>query len=198
VADNGDPDNHDDEPRAGAYWVYKSKANPAIQLYYFDKALLDEAIRFYAKGYVSEAKYSDGTNHPTNGSVYDNVWTLWRAEPAGRQQLRPHQRRRRRLGHSREGRPRARRGGHPPVRNRPGASSLRKSGVWAVTETDKAGNSSTYSVIIDHDAPELKVKTETYDGSKEFTLNADSMPSAGALLPQVVRHRVDPRRRQMG
>jgi hypothetical protein len=180
VADNGDPDNHDDEPRAGAYWVYKSKANPAIQLYYFDKALLDEAIRFYAKGYVSEAKYSDGTNHPTNGSVYDNVWTCGgQSLPVGNNYVLTNggdavSATAVRVGHESEG----------AVTLQYGTAlgeQLKESGVWAITETDKAGNSSTYSVIIDHDAPELKVKTETYDGSKEFTLNADSMPSAGAF-----------------
>jgi len=57
AASNGDPENHDDEVRTGTYWLYKSIANKDIKFYYFDKNLLDEAIAFYSKDYVSGPHY---------------------------------------------------------------------------------------------------------------------------------------------
>lgn len=45
------------EVREGEYWLYKSKANPDSLLYYFDKAVLDDVIAYYAKNDVSEVSY---------------------------------------------------------------------------------------------------------------------------------------------
>jgi hypothetical protein len=142
VADNGDPGtNHDDEPpsRRLLGLQIQGETRP-IQLYYFDKALLDEAIRFYAKGYVQR-----GPNTPTAptirpaGSVYDGRLDLWRAEPcrsANNYVLTNG--RRRRLGHSREGRPRAPKGRSPSSTETALGEQLKESGVWAVTE-DRQG-----------------------------------------------------------
>lgn len=43
--------------REGEYWLYKSKANPDSLLYYFDKAVLDNVVAFYAKNDVSVVNY---------------------------------------------------------------------------------------------------------------------------------------------
>ncbi len=72
VADGG-------EIRTGEYWLYKSKANPDSLLYYFDRAVLDEVIAFYAKANVSAVNYYslDGDNvygEPAD-SMTDNVFT---------------------------------------------------------------------------------------------------------------------------
>lgn len=73
VADNGSVENTDDNVREGAYWLYKSKANPDSLLYYFDRNLLSEVIAHYAKANVSEVKYllPDGENE--YGSVSENM-----------------------------------------------------------------------------------------------------------------------------
>lgn len=40
--------------RVGEYWYYKSKNNPDLYVYYFDEASLNEAIKHYAKDFVSD------------------------------------------------------------------------------------------------------------------------------------------------
>lgn len=82
---------------AGEYWLYKSKANPDSILYYFDRAVLDDAVAYYAQSTISAVNYfnpevdnnygmpadsmndnifnaSDGTVAPAlNGFVFDCV-----------------------------------------------------------------------------------------------------------------------------
>lgn len=64
----------------GEYWLYKSKTNSDILLYYFDKALLNEAISYYAKDFVSDKNYFeyDGNNNYgiTAESMSDNWFYL--------------------------------------------------------------------------------------------------------------------------
>ena len=72
VADGG-------EVRVGEYWLYKSKANPDSLLYYFDRAVLDEVVAYYAKENVSTVNYysldEDNVYGEPAGSMTDNVFT---------------------------------------------------------------------------------------------------------------------------
>lgn len=43
-----------DAVKVGNYWYYKSITNTNLYVYYFDAKLLDEAIEYYSKSYVSE------------------------------------------------------------------------------------------------------------------------------------------------
>lgn len=165
IADNGDPDNHDDEVRAGTYWSYKSVSNPDVTLYYFDEALLEKAIGHYAKEYVSDAIYSDGTEKPTG--VYDNAWNFDGAE-----------------GRISNGyvlkndgdavKAVAKKDDTEVVLEYGKAlgEQLSESGVWTIIETDRAGNECSYQVIIDHRNPGLEAVVETY-GSEAFEITID-------------------------
>lgn len=65
------------EIRLGEYWLYKSKTNADILLYYFDKTLLKEAISYYAKNFVSDKNHfeNNGSNRYgiTAESMSDNL-----------------------------------------------------------------------------------------------------------------------------
>lgn len=67
------------EIRVGDYWLYKSKTNPNILLYYFDKTLLDEVVSFYAEKYPFTLNYlhinSNNVYGEPAGSMTDNVFT---------------------------------------------------------------------------------------------------------------------------
>lgn len=61
----------------GEYWLYKSKTNPDILLYYFDKMLLNEAISYYAKDFVSDKnhfKYDGNNNYGITAESMSDNW----------------------------------------------------------------------------------------------------------------------------
>ena len=173
VANNDDSDNHDDDVRTGTYWLYKSIANENIKLYYFDKNLLDEAVKHYAESYVSDAKYMDSSK-ATGDEVIDTTWTYEAQEaPIGNAYV---------LNNF---------GSNEAYAIKEGTEAkislnyvdalgtqLTESGLYTIYEIDKAGNTCSYKVIIDMDNPGLNVVTETYaNDSKELVLDDDSMPS---------------------
>lgn len=175
VADNGDPDNHEDDVRTGEYWLYKSKSNPDIQLYYFDRNLLDDAVRQYAKAYVTGPHYFDGTNEPTIGVSdpmgtkdgvsapigNDYVLTNFGSESAVAKNLSTQEETVLEYGKT--------------------LGEQLSDGLYDITETDRAGNSCAYQVIIDHSAPIMSATAEDYSGSKDITLGEGNLPASGAL-----------------
>ncbi len=176
VASNGNPDNHDDEVRTGTYWLYKSIANKDIKLYYFDKNLLDEAIAFYAKDYVSGPHYLDGSNKASGEEVISSMWDYeGESYPIGNTYV-LHS-----FGSDNAYAIKVGTETKIPLNYQDTlGSQIEESGLYEIYETDKAGNTCSYKVIIDKDSPKLNIKTETYSegSSKEFILDEDSMPSS--------------------
>lgn len=162
IADNGDPENHDDEVRTGIYWSYKSVSNPDVTLFYFDENLLDKAIEHYAKEYVSDAIYSDGTDRASG--VYDNSWNFDGTEGRIANGYV--------LKNDGDAIKAVAKKDDKEVELEYGKTlgeQLRASGVWTIAETDRAGNECSYQVIIDHRTPGLKAVAETY-GSEAFEI----------------------------
>jgi hypothetical protein len=158
VASNDNDENHDDEVRTGTYWQYKSIANPNIKLYYFDKVLLRQALNHYAKSYVSGPHYLDGNNTPEDANISDPYWIMDGVQaPNGNDYV---------LQNFESDTAYAiKRGTETKVSLEYGKTlgeQLTESGVYDITETDKAGNSCTYTIIIDHDKPSIQVHMETY------------------------------------
>ncbi len=176
VASNDNPDNHDDEVRTGTYWLYKSIANKDIKLYYFDKNLLDDAIAFYSKDYVSGPHYLDGSNKASGEEVIDSMWDYeGKSYPIGNTHVLH--------SYGSDTAYAVKEGTNEKIPlnyDETLGSQLAESGLYEIFETDKAGNTCSYKVIIDKDSPKLDIKTETYseDSTKEFTLEDDSMPSS--------------------
>lgn len=67
------------EIHVGEYWLYKSKANPDSILYYFDRAVLDDAVAYYAQNTISAVNYfnpeSDNIYGTPTGSMSDNMFS---------------------------------------------------------------------------------------------------------------------------
>lgn len=67
------------EIHAGEYWLYKSKANPDSILYYFDRAVLDDAVAYYAQNTISVVNYfnpeTDNIYGTPAGSMNDNIFS---------------------------------------------------------------------------------------------------------------------------
>ena len=78
VANNKDENNNEDQIRLGEYWYYKSRDNPDLYLYYFDKSLLNKVIAFYAENYVSKPQYYKLNGLNTYGTyasdIISNIW----------------------------------------------------------------------------------------------------------------------------
>lgn len=170
IASKGNPL---EDVRVGNYWRYKSRANESSELYYFDKEYLDEVIAFYAKNYISEVNYfdpsKDGYYGELSENMYDNIWI-------------------------------AENGTKAPLANRfvfteddsstvfaefaengdnrvkvefgiPFGKQFTESGLYKITETDCAGNVSTYFVYLDNSEPTLIVNAEVYGENEARELN---------------------------
>ena len=67
--------------KAGDYWYYKSRENPDLYVYYFDKNSLEEVIEYYAQDFVSDEQiyrlnssiYPNNYGNSLDDSMYDNI-----------------------------------------------------------------------------------------------------------------------------
>ena len=178
VASNGDADNHDDEVRTGTYWLYKSKTNPDIRLYYFDENLLNDVLAYYASSMVSGPHYCDGTNHSEGEKVRDvyyaengesaplgNHFSLTQGEDSTAYAVKRGDSKSISLAYGEEL-----------------GNQIDETGIYDITETDAAGNSFTFAVAIDKDAPKLKVNQSTYGESREgVEISKDTLPETKTL-----------------
>lgn len=158
VASNGDPNNSDDEIRTGEYWLYKSQSNPNSLLYYFDRNLLQNVIRYYVKNSISNVNYYCLTGNNDYGipseSMYDNIWhSNGSLYPIGNNfsftksdssqvyaQLVDDENSRKEIEF-----------------NIPLGKQITVSGLYKIIEIDEAKNETIYYLYLDFDAPELLV-----------------------------------------
>lgn len=169
VASNGNPNDDSDKIRTGTYWGYKSKSNPDVTLYYFDEKLLEDTVSYYASKYVSEAKYSDGSTYPEG--LKDDSWSYgdYEGKIANGYSL---------INDGDAIKAVARKCDAEVVLDygKPLGEQLSESGVWTITEIDRAGNECSYDVIIDHGNPGLAVITESFSGeSNEIQITDKSL-----------------------
>lgn len=181
VANNNDESNHDDEVRTGTYWIYKSKANPAIELYYFDENLLKEVIEYYAKNYVSGPNYYQGTT-PDYGtldsSMSDNLGSVnGIVAPIANNFS---------FTNKDSISIRAKNMDTNVVTNLQYGVQLKNqlsdSGLYEITEVDEAGNVSNYYLIIDKSAPILNVNAEIFgnEQASQLTITEESLANIKA------------------
>lgn len=67
-----------DNVKVGTYYYYKSRDNPNLYVYYFNKELLDKVILYYACEFISQEQviklsYSNDCGQILDSSIYDNV-----------------------------------------------------------------------------------------------------------------------------
>lgn len=184
VASNGNPDNHADEVRVGEYWLYKSKANPNILLYYFDRDLLDNVIAFYAKNTVSKINYfvldSDNPYGTPSESMCDNLLTAidGTLAPAGNNfvfERRDSMEIYAELVDSDRARVNV-------AYDIPFCQQFSVNGLYRITEIDAAKNETVYFLYLDTLAPELLVNATIYgsDIATELMISEESLASIAA------------------
>lgn len=179
VATKGNPE---DEVKVGTYYRYKSQANASNELYYFDTELLNEVITHYAKNYISEINYFDLENNEYGelaDNMFDNIWLTNDVQaPCVNgfvfEQVDSNEVYAQLVG-SGEGQVKVEFGV-------PFEEQFTITGLYEITEIDKAGNISTYFVFLDLSAPELVVDAEVFGAgsSTKITITKDSIEEIGA------------------
>ena len=160
VATNGNPA---EEVKPGYYYRYKSMSNDATELYYFDEELLTEALNSYAKAFISDINYykldKDNEYGLFDDNMFDNIFTDVSGveAPIANQYV---------FKSTDSIKVTARLVGTDEARDVlfdiPFGEQFSKSGLYLITESDKANNITTYYVYLDKSAPELDVIAEVF------------------------------------
>ena len=146
-----------DTVKVGKYYLYKSISNPNIKLYYFSEDLLNEAIKHYAESYITGPVYLDsnvsatGDNVSSPFGIYNNV-----EAPIGNNYVLNNYGSVSAIAINQETSVETRLTYDVTLGNQ------LQSGLYKIIETDEAGNSCEYYVIIDFNKPTLNVNMETY------------------------------------
>ena len=149
-----------DTVKVGKYYLYKSISNPNIKLYYFSEDLLNEAINHYAKDYITGPVYLDndvsatGDNVSNPYGIYNNI-----EAPIGNNYVLDNYGSDSAIAINQETNEQI------DLTYDVSLGKQLSSGLYKIIETDKAGNSCEYFVIIDFDKPTLNVNMETYSTS---------------------------------
>ncbi len=178
VATKGNPQ---DEVKVGSYYRYKSQANASNELYYFDTDLLNEVISHYAKNYISKVIYYD-LNENEYGELAENMYdNLWNNDDIQApcvngfvfEEVDANEVYAKLVGSEEE---------KTKVEfDIPFEEQFDTTGLYEITEIDKAGNITTYYVFLDLSAPELVVDAEVFGtgSSSEMTITKDKTEEIG-------------------
>lgn len=169
--------NPKDDIKVGTYYRYKSQANKDNELYYFDESLLKEVITYYAKSYVSDIIYFniDNNNYgEASSNMFDNKWTSNDGviAPIGNNYIFEKEDSNSIFAKLV--------GTDNKIEIKYGIvlkDQLKETGLYEITETDQAGNISSYYIFIDYEAPTIKVNAEVFgEGeSKEINITSKSV-----------------------
>lgn len=170
------------EVHTGTYYRYKSISNPNNELYYFDEEGLKEAIKSYAKAYVSNINYhsldNDNLGEAGNDSMYSNTWNYDENNVLvinGYTFC---------LTDSKEVYARLK-GESEWVLVSTETSfdeQFKATGLYEIKEVDEAGNESIYEVFLDLSSPDLNVRAEVFgeNESKDLVISKEGISSISA------------------
>lgn len=173
VADNGDPNNHDDEVRTGTYWKYKSRTNPSIELYYFDINLLNDVISYYASKHVSGPIYKQQGKQPEYETIDDSMYDNSYKDTVLANSFVPKTGDSVKIVAKKNGETLEK----PLQYGKTLGEQILESGVYDIIEEDEAGNKTTYQVYIDHDAPIINAKAKVFGEENEVSIKIDENSS---------------------
>ena len=152
-----------DEVKEGKYYLYKSVSNSNIKLYYFNGELLKDALSYYAQSYVEGPVYLDSDSKATGTNVQALLWKYNDVEaPIGNSYVLTNYGAVSAYAINQETNEKEELNYESPL-----GEQLDSTGLYLITETDGAGNSCSYYVIIDKSNPELVVNMETYSNRLE-------------------------------
>lgn len=182
-----------DTVKTGTYWYYKSINSPSLYVYYFNEDLLNEAIRYYAKDYVSEAHYfnyrsdifpNEYGNH-INEDMYDNLWNktgtpaylandfIFRTSGDNDSYAIYY----RFVDDNNEN-------WNQLLYNIPFSEQVSRHGLYEIAEMDYSEHIVYYKVFLDKQAPILEVTVKNYGEDESFshTISANDIPKNQELI----------------
>ena len=179
--------------KAGDYWYYKSRENPDLYVYYFDKNSLEEVIEYYAQDFVSDEQiyrlnssiYPNNYGNSLDDSMYDNIiekngikayivnnFTFKYVDDVEASKIY--------YDYAEDDK-------ENWVEfqfDKSFASQVNAHGLYKIREVDFVGNKTEYYVFFDKEAPMLDIQVKVYGKDNPFTqtISVNDIPNNGELV----------------
>ena len=180
--------------KAGDYWYYKSRENPDLYVYYFDKNSLEEVIEYYAQDFVSDEQiyrlnssiYPNNYGNSLDDSMYDNIiekngikayivnnFTFKYVDDVEASKI---------YYDYAEGE--TQENWIEFQFDKSFASQVNAHGLYKIREVDFVGNKTEYYVFLDKQAPMLDIQVKVYGKDNPFTqtISVNDIPNNGELV----------------
>lgn len=180
--------------KAGNYWYYKSRENPDLYVYYFDKNSLEEVIEYYAQDFVSDEQiyrlnssiYPNNYGNSLDDSMYDNIiekngikayivnnFTFKYVDDVEASKI---------YYDYAEGE--TQENWIEFQFDKSFASQVNAHGLYKIREVDFVGNKTEYYVFLDKQAPMLDIQVKVYGKDNPFTqtISVNDIPNNGELV----------------
>ena len=180
--------------KAGDYWYYKSRENPDLYVYYFDKNSLEEVIEYYAQDFVSDEQiyrlnssiYPNNYGNSLDDSMYDNIiekngikayivnnFTFKYVDDVEASKIY--------YDYAKDDKENWI---EFQFDKRSFASQVNAHGLYKIREVDFVGNKTEYYVFFDKEAPMLDIQVKVYGKDNPFTqtISINDIPNNGELV----------------
>lgn len=179
--------------KAGDYWYYKSRENPDLYVYYFDKNSLEEVIEYYAQDFVSDEQiyrlnssiYPNNYGNSLDDSMYDNIiekngikayivnnFTFKYVDDVEASKIY--------YDYAEDDKE----NWIEFQFDKSFASQVNAHGLYKIREVDFVGNKTEYYVFLDKEAPMLDIQVKVYGKDNPFTqtISVNDIPNNGELV----------------
>lgn len=179
--------------KAGDYWYYKSRENPDLYVYYFDKNSLEEVIEYYAQDFVSDEQiyrlnssiYPNNYGNSLDDSMYDNIiekngikayivnnFTFKYVDDVEASKIY--------YDYAEDDKE----NWIEFQFDKSFASQVNAHGLYKIREVDFVGNKTEYYVFLDKQAPMLDIQVKVYGKDNPFTqtISIIDIPNNGELV----------------
>ena len=179
--------------KAGDYWYYKSRENPDLYVYYFDKNSLEEVIEYYAQDFVSDEQiyrlnssiYPNNYGNSLDDSMYDNIiekngikayivnnFTFKYVDDVEASKIY--------YDYAEDDKE----NWIEFQFDKSFASQVNAHGLYKIREVDFVGNKTEYYVFLDKQAPMLDIQVKVYGKDNPFTqtISVNDIPNNGELV----------------
>lgn len=179
--------------KAGDYWYYKSRENPDLYVYYFDKNSLEEVIEYYAQDFVSDEQiyrlnssiYPNNYGNSLDDSMYDNIiekkgikayivnnFTFKYVDDVEASKIY--------YDYAEDDKE----NWIEFQFDKSFSSQVNAHGLYKIREVDFVGNKTEYYVFLDKQAPMLDIQVKVYGKDNPFTqtISINDIPNNGELV----------------
>lgn len=146
----------------GAYYRYKSVSSEENELYYFDEEGLMDAVRFYAKSYISDLNHFDLDKSDYGEIAADSMYSdTFENDGTGYSLLNGYIFKKEDSAQI-EARLKGEESWTNVIEAVPFEEQFTKTGVYEIKETDAAGNETFYEALLDLSSPNIQIDTEIF------------------------------------